>query len=680
MRASPMSLFEEFIKEAYGSQYVIPVYQRNYTWKKNKQVNQLLEDIRKILNKESKQHFIGSIVYVIVDTDFIVRERAVVDGQQRLITMFLIAHALKELAEELGETQISNILTSSYLENSVSNEYKYRLRPSVSDDDAYSYIAKGIPEEFVCQSHRESVIMSNYTYIKSTITEFVSEYGLMNAINAIRQIYIVRIELNDLDDAQQIFESINSTGEKLTAADLIRNYIMMNRASDIQEKIYTESWLKLEQIFPESRKMAEFFRFYLAAKIYVLVPDKDLYEAFKNYWKTRTSTLSLEEVLADVLNYARHFERLYLATTNDVLGEALADYRRMQSFMPAPFMMQILEYLRSQRITNKQVSAILHILNTYLVRRYIAGQDTSAISRFFPGFLKNVVTQYEKRSSSDLVEICVYFLVNDTRIKSTFMPDDKQIRSFLSTANAYTLQNIRWLLDKIENAGNPVRLDLSTLNIEHIMPQTTNDYWHSVAMLSPEQYDSYVNRLGNLTLAAISDNSKMQNNDFNLKKKVLESTKHLILNSTICKKESWTLEDIDKRTEDLTSKLLELFPYVSSSFTLNDESERQVFLMRAEITAQGYLHPDNQITVFPGSIVRYNSLPSSESLQELREDLLDNDTIICENGVYRFAQEYVFSAPSSATDFILGGSNNGWVYWKDSNGILINDSLRRTKK
>lgn len=80
MKSSPMSLFEDLIKEAFGSQYVIPVYQRNYTWKKNKQVKQLLIDIENILKDETKTHFIGAIVYNIVNTNFMVREREVVDG------------------------------------------------------------------------------------------------------------------------------------------------------------------------------------------------------------------------------------------------------------------------------------------------------------------------------------------------------------------------------------------------------------------------------------------------------------------------------------------------------------------------------------------------------------------------------------------------------------------------
>lgn len=131
MKADPLSLFEEFIKGAIGSQYVIPVYQRNYTWKKHKQVQQLLEDIKKILNHETSRHFLGSIVYVITKTDFIVREREVVDGQQRLVTMFLMTYALKEIASDNGDTQISDYLVHNYLENNETGEYKYRLRPSV---------------------------------------------------------------------------------------------------------------------------------------------------------------------------------------------------------------------------------------------------------------------------------------------------------------------------------------------------------------------------------------------------------------------------------------------------------------------------------------------------------------------------------------------------------------------
>lgn len=179
-----------------------------------------------------------------------VREREVVDGQQRLITMFLIAYALRNIAREQKQDDIASAITTNYLENSSADaKYKYRLQPSVSDDDAYSYIAKDKIEDY----SGSSLVMDNYRYLYTNLTAMAQSYSLMAVINAIREIYIVRIELDTGDDAQQIFESINSTGEKLTAADLIRNYVMMRRTNDEQETIYENYWLKLEKVFQSQR-------------------------------------------------------------------------------------------------------------------------------------------------------------------------------------------------------------------------------------------------------------------------------------------------------------------------------------------------------------------------------------------------------------------------------------------
>lgn len=675
MEASPMSLFEKFIKEAYGSQYVIPVYQRNYTWEKNKQLKQLLADIEKILKGETKKHFIGTIVYDIIKTDFMVREREVVDGQQRLITMFLIAYALRNIAKAQGQDDIASIITSSYLENNSSDaKYKYRLQPSVSDDEAYSYIVKDIVADY----EGSSLVMDSYHYLYSSLESLVNKYSLMAVINAVREIYIVRIELDSEDNAQQIFESINSTGEKLTAADLIRNYVMMCRTNDEQESIYKDYWLKLEKIFPKSRELAEFFRFYLASKVYTLTAEKDLYAAFKAYWSDNDGEVHYLTILEDLLHYARHFERLYISESNDPLGEQLHDFRKLQSYMPAPFSMCMLEHLRKNEITQAQAQSVLKILNTYLIRRYINGQNTSAISRFFPGYLRNVEHQIEKAGSFDkYVDICTYYLTNDTKAKSTFMPDDTQVRTYLETANAYSLSYIRWVLDKIEGHNNPAPVNLSALSIEHIMPQTPNEYWEQVSGLDQDEYIKVVNRIGNLTLAASSDNSRMGNKDFDSKKKVLEATKHLKLNEEILKKPEWTVDDITARCQVMADKIIDIFPYVKSSFVVaGQDTKREIHLEARGIVANGYLNEDNTVTVYADSQVRYDFEPSANALKEMREELLEKEIVILRDGVYVFVQNHDFSAPSAAADFIIGGSNNGWQYWKDASGLPINETLR----
>lgn len=674
MKSSPMSLLEEFIKEAFGSQYVIPVYQRNYTWKKNKQVKQLLADIESILRGDTKRHFIGTIVYNIVNTNFMVREREVVDGQQRLITMFLIAYALRNIAREKDEKDIETALTNSYLENPGEDRYKFRMQPSVSDDDAYSYIAKDIISSY----SGTSLVMDNYKYIYSRLSELSEQHTLMDIINAVRGLYIVRIELDPEDDAQQIFESINSTGEKLTAADLIRNFIMMRRVNSEQEEIYNKYWLKLEKVFPESKKLAEFIRFYLATKTYTLTTEKDLYEGFKNYWKDNNGTTKYLEILSDMVVFSNHYNRLYLQISNDELGDAIKDYRRLQSFMPAPFAMSVLEHLRLKEITSKQAASVLELLNTYLIRRYINGQDTSAISRFFPSYLKNVEGQIKVNGNYlKYVDICTYYLVNENMAKAAFMPDDSQLRSYLETANAYTLSNIRIVLDKIESHNNPVPVDLSALSIEHIMPQTQSEYWAAISGMDLDTYTKTVNIIGNLTLAAKPDNSKMSNKDFEDKKKILESTKHLNLNSEIIAMDSWTVDSIHQRTKKLVDKIIEIYPYKKSDYQIVGlDSTRDITLEAKGIVAFGYLNEDNSLTVYADSQIKFDVLPSADSLRELRDDLIEQDIVEYKNGEYVFVQSYTFNSPSAATDFIIGGSNNGWQYWKDKNTNIIGDSLR----
>lgn len=589
--------------------------------------------------------------------------------------MFLIAYALRNIAKAQGEEEIAQAITSNYLENNTTDKYKYRLQPSVSDDEAYSYIAKGIIEDY----DGKSLVMDNYNYLYSNLQAFSKEYSLMAVINAVREIYIVRIELESDDDAQQIFESINSTGEKLTAADLIRNYIMMRRTNDEQETIYEKYWLKLEKIFPESKKLAEYIRFYLASKMYTLITEKDLYQVFKEYWRNQDGENKYLDILGEVLHYAQHFERLYLSDKADPLGEELHDFRKLQSFMPAPFSIRLLEHLRVGDITQDQAKHTLKILNTYLIRRYLNGQDTSAISRFFPGYLKNVKAQIEINGNFDkYVDICIYFLVNANKANSKFMPDDTQLRSYLETANAYTLSNIRWVLDKIESHNNPAPVDLSALNIEHVMPQTQNEYWAGISGLDEDEYTKVVNRLGNLTLASSSDNSKMGNKDFVEKKKILETTKHINLNASIIAKDSWTVADIEARCQTLVDKIIEIFPYEKSTYeVVGKDSKRYITLEAKGIVAMGYLNEDESLTVYADSQVYFDTEPSSDSLKEMRDDFLEKEIVIKKDSEYVFAQSITFGSPSAATDFVLGGSNNGWNYWKASTGQTINDSLRK---
>ena len=247
MEANPRKLLDEFIPEAMGKQFVIPVYQRKYTWTVKKQLIQLMKDLVTLIEDDTnmKQHFLGTIVYLENIVNY-KAERSVVDGQQRLVTMFLIAHAMKSISEnEYRRREIDETYLQNYAEP-VGSRYRQRLYPSVSDGDDYLTIAEERYDEINKESN--SNIVQNFLYLQSELKSLVKEYTFDRVLYALKRFSIVYIKLDDRDNAQQIFESINSTGEQLTASDLIRNFIMMDKSNEEQTNLYTKYWRKLECI------------------------------------------------------------------------------------------------------------------------------------------------------------------------------------------------------------------------------------------------------------------------------------------------------------------------------------------------------------------------------------------------------------------------------------------------
>lgn len=138
----------DFLQKSTG-QFVIPVYQRNYTWSAGKEVKQYLEDLRSILVGEYSNHFLGIIIYLDTPFDYANREFSVIDGQQRLTTTFLILYAIKAIMKEQGAREAINSLEGQFLTNpfASSEKIKHKLKPLVSDDDAYQFIVKDEVDE-----------------------------------------------------------------------------------------------------------------------------------------------------------------------------------------------------------------------------------------------------------------------------------------------------------------------------------------------------------------------------------------------------------------------------------------------------------------------------------------------------------------------------------------------------
>ena len=257
----------DLLRNTQSSQYVIPAYQRNYTWTANREVKQLLDDLKAVLRQDYSKHFIGIIIYLEKSLNPFANERSIIDGQQRLTTIFLMLYAIKSILEDRGQNDEAGLLEGTYLVNVTNKAIRFKLKPLVSDDEVYQKIVNN-QLDLLSDEEKKSNIYKNYLYIKSEIIALCNHFPLMDKVlPAINLMYIVCVPITNDDYPQKIFESINATGAKLTASDLIRNFILMPIQSDKQDEYYSKYWKRLEELVStESKKLEAFFRFFVIAK------------------------------------------------------------------------------------------------------------------------------------------------------------------------------------------------------------------------------------------------------------------------------------------------------------------------------------------------------------------------------------------------------------------------------
>ncbi|MDY4756878.1 MAG: DUF262 domain-containing protein [Parabacteroides sp.] len=687
----------ELLRGSQGTQFVIPAYQRNYTWTAGKEVKQLLDDIKVVLSGERNKHFIGIMIYLETSISPYQRECSVIDGQQRLTTIFLILYAIKEFMLEKGMDREAEALEYQFLVNPFIETSKYKLKPLVSDDAVYQQI---VSRDFDNIREKKSNVYLNFCYIKNTLKELLVTYTINNILDTMNKLYIVCVPIGMDDYPQKIFESINATGAKLTASDLIRNFILMPIRSDLQDMYYENYWKRLEQLIDnDSKKLEAFFRFFIMAKRLSIINKSAVYRAFTEWYDENVANYGEEGIFKEIVNYASYYYDIYKApvkSLDPILHKVIEEFRFILSDMPAPLLMELYAIHKSadnkngSRISAKQLAEIITILNSYLMRRSLCGMDTSDITRYFPMLLKETLTDCNG-NYTDIVEIFKKNLVNRNKGNSQEMPDDNRLRDRIQHANMYNLR--MWLcifFRKLESENNPAPVDFSKLNIEHLMPQTATPIWYEALNTDKDTYDENIHRLGNLTLAAKSDNSKMSNKVWEYKNKVLASTNHLKINHEILLKDHWTLKDIEIRTRQLISDIARLYPYYEAKVSTVNRIAIHIDYQNAY--AQGYYYPDNgSVEVLSGSTL-YTDFPAPESYPDVeasRSDLKDNGVLVENNGQLKFVTNYFFypkrvkaTALSTSAMIILHGSRNGWDYWLNGDGVSIGqiEELRKNKE
>jgi uncharacterized protein with ParB-like and HNH nuclease domain len=660
--------FLEFIKLSIGSQFVVPVYQRNYTWTASREIVKFLDDFNDLLTKKKERHFMGIIMYLENQIDFKFREYSIIDGQQRLITLFLMLLAIRDICIERNINLAEQIENVYVINQYVEEKQKFKLKPLVSDDDVFSKIVEKRFSSINTIETQKSNVYKNYITIKDFLVERLKDFQIEYILESLEKFYIVVIPLIDDENAQQIFESINSTGVRLLSSDLIRNFMLMNVDSERQDILYKKYWHEIEKNIDDSEKLEEFFRIYLSIKKYQLYSKKELYDEFKVWFKE--SSLSPDSVLLDMLEYSKIFKNFISEDYEKEIGFIVDDFKVYDSNLPLTFLVEIINKYKHGFISLENLKKVNGLITSYLVRRSLTSQNSKTISRLFPSLLKNVVNLV-KQDFSDIFEVTINFLVNNNKQKSSFMPDDKELINYLKSNNSYVMQITRSILDKIEHHNNSAPVLLNNLSVEHVMPQTKTSYWLSkIAPMPEEEYDKIVNLIGNLTLASKVDNSKMQNLDWNDKKTILKKTGHLKINQEILKLDDWNITEINNRSERIIKTIIDMFPYYSNKDNLI--SKKEIFINKPGVRIKAFIYESGILEVSKDSFFKKYSEPHPKSsrIDDLYKNLIDEGFIKeLANEVY-FLESYSFTSIEVATDLIIRNQEeiDSWI---DNDGKSI---------
>ena len=298
MQIYPGRILNDFI-EPNKCQYAIPVYQRNYAWPEE-QCRKLFDDIIQAYKRDAS-HFCGSIVYALLKHENGVNHFVIVDGQQRLTTIYLLLKAMidstdSELEKGLFISSVFN--TDKFDEVPLDIKSKLKLKPVKYDNQQLLYLMN---DEFE-KIDKKSGIWTNYVVFKNLIAEMLEQNPDMvvkDIYRGLDKLICAKILLEQNDNAQEIFERINSFGVPLTLSDLIRNYVLMGDPN--QEEHYEHYWLKIEEAVKEEQ-MSSFFMDYLNFKSEGFVKSNTAYDEFKRIYKERSYTY--ETILEEIQHYA----------------------------------------------------------------------------------------------------------------------------------------------------------------------------------------------------------------------------------------------------------------------------------------------------------------------------------------------------------------------------------------
>ena len=552
-------------------QFIIPVFQRDYSWG-TKHCLQLWQDIVRVgSNKNAKAHFVGSVVYVEAEeTSASVTRWLLIDGQQRLTTVTLLLAALRNRMQgdndADGEATSQDLPTPEAIEDlylvncHVRGDRRFKLHLRRADHETLSALVEGkaLP---AAASER---VAENFEFFQ----EQLNDADLAQIFRGIRKLVAVDVHLTrGQDDPQMIFESLNSTGLDLTQADLIRNFVLMRQDEELQTRLYENYWRPIEAAFgPKYRtEFDKFVRDFLTLK---LRPSKQfksdqIYRQFRTYFQSASTAQSAHAILDEIKRFGTYYVGFSLGQEeNEKLRVSLQRLRTLVE-VASPLILQLYDFYSRARILSLEgFLEAAELVESYVFRRAVCDMQTRSLYQIFASLA------YRIRQSDPLLSLKTALFRQN---KKRRFPTDTEFREAFEARDVYDMRNRHYLLDRLENDSKE-RIDTSSLTIEHVLPQNEELRPEWREMLGSEYrsiQERWQHRLGNLTLTGY--NSEYSDLSFEQKKALIDregrqvgfNFSPLRLNKFIKEQSKWTEKEIEQRGSQLATRAVSIWPTLS---------------------------------------------------------------------------------------------------------------------
>lgn len=575
-------------------QFVIPIYQRTYSWTE-KQCQQLWDDIvRAGANDNIVVHFIGSIVYIEQGLSQVTHQTPllVIDGQQRLTTLSLLIEAL---ARALGDSEpidgfSAPKLREYYLTNRLEKGDRfYKLLLSQTDNASL----KAIITNSELPNNPSQRIMQNFHLFTHLLAQYQENLALI--CMGIAKLVVVDIALSrDQDNPQLIFESMNSTGKELSQADLIRNYVLMGLEPDLQTRLYENYWRRMELDFGQEAYgvlFDGFMRHYLTVRTGEIPREREVYEAFKEFSRTKSvQSAGIEALVKDIREFAHYFCAMSLLhETHPKLKAAFQDLRELKVDVVYPFLLELYDDYAHGILSADDFVTAVRLVESYIFRRAICAIPTNSLNKTFSTFGKSL------RKDRYLESIHAHFLTLPSYRR---FPSNDEFQRELQTRDLYNFPRRSYWMRHLENYGRKERVAIDEYTVEHIMPQNPNLPLTWRQALGPDWQriqQQWLHTLGNLTLTAY--NSEYSDRPFAQKRDMKAGFKEspLKLNAGLGQTDTWNEQTIQARARHLA----EMATHVWTAPTL-DATILASYKTDAEHTRGGYTIAHHPNLLSPG--------------------------------------------------------------------------------